>query len=152
MDDLNSVTATLGNDMYIGGENIDFISYLHIDPGLKLRRDGDERIVEKANGDTDQLQGFEQLFGTEGNDKLKPGLGNDSSAIYGHSGSDAIGGGRKADLLDGGAGNGPVIRAAAVTTYLSAALATMFSGGMVATMSCSVVTVHCTRSAPRTTR
>lgn len=105
VDDLNSVTATLGNDMYIGGENIDFISYLHIEPGLKLRRDGDERIVEKANGDTDQLQGFEQLFGTEGNDKLKPGLGNDSSAIYGHSGRDAIGGGRKADLLDGGAGN-----------------------------------------------
>lgn len=103
----DTISGGLGNDRLEGGDGSDTISYAYSTVGITLNLgtadiNGDITLVVQA-GDTDSINGFENIIGTNQADVLTGD--NNANIIYGGGGNDTLsGGGAGINYLHGGAG------------------------------------------------
>ena len=106
------ISGGSGNDILKGGAGIDTVSYAYRTEGINISlRDNSAWETLVQGGERDQLSGFENVVGGQGDDyiwgdgkgnSLMGGKGNDR--IYGHGGEDFLSGGEGSDYLYGGRG------------------------------------------------
>ncbi len=107
----NYIGASGGNDVYRGDRADDLVDYSLLpgavpgSDGITLGKAGAARVVQKMDGSKDKLFNMDRLVATNGDDSLKPGLGNKGFTIDGRDGDDVIFGGRGDDALSGGFGD-----------------------------------------------
>ena len=88
----NVIEGGDGDDTLTGGEGEDTVSYRNSDAGVVVNLDTDENSGGHADGDT--LSGFENIIGSDQDDRL-----------IGDGGDNVIEGGGGSDYLDGGVGS-----------------------------------------------
>ncbi len=98
----DTLEGDAGTNKLIGGAGIDTVSYAHAAAGVSVSL-ATTKAQKTGGGSSDTLSGFENITGSDFNDKLTGSSG--SNVLDGGAGDDVLNGGVGADTMLGGLGD-----------------------------------------------